>query len=147
MSNGGNVEFETFILQAFLFFYMQKLRSISPSLFSTISRLFIISKFSSTNYRYKAVSNMQNPLDIPTYRVGNEIYRRNCPLEMAKTTSHYATMTKNEMEEYEGIEAGAVPMEIEDQQKQQPQQYYNNRGEIEEAKEEGLGFYFPSLPF
>jgi hypothetical protein len=46
---------------------------------------------------------MQNPFGTPTYQVGNQIYRRNCPLEMVNTTNPAVDVTRkyNDMEEEE----------------------------------------------
>ncbi|CAK5120972.1 unnamed protein product [Meloidogyne enterolobii] len=57
-------------------------------------------------FRYKSKTKflaMQNPFEVPTYQVGNQTYRRNCPLEMVNTTNPAAVSAQkfNEMEEEE----------------------------------------------
>lgn len=46
---------------------------------------------------------MQNPFGLPTYKVGKQIYRRNCPLEMMNTSNPAAAAKQNynELEEEE----------------------------------------------
>ncbi|KAL7072063.1 hypothetical protein ACQ4LE_008950 [Meloidogyne hapla] len=57
-------------------------------------------------FRCKSKTNllaMQNPFEVPTYQVGKQIYRRNCPLEMVNTSNPAAAAAQkyNEMEEEE----------------------------------------------
>ncbi|CAK5085229.1 unnamed protein product [Meloidogyne enterolobii] len=68
----------------------------------------LLTKLSTTTiaFRYKSRTKflaMQNPFEVPTYQVGNQTYRRNCPLEMVNTTNPAAVSSQkfNEMEEEE----------------------------------------------
>ncbi|CAK5085227.1 unnamed protein product [Meloidogyne enterolobii] len=63
-------------------------------------------KLSTTTITFRGKSKllaMQNPFEVPTYQVGNQTYRRNCPLEMVNTTNPAAVSAQkfNEMEEEE----------------------------------------------
>ncbi|CAK5120965.1 unnamed protein product [Meloidogyne enterolobii] len=67
----------------------------------------LLTKLSTTTIAFRCKSRtklaMQNPFEVPTYQVGNQTYRRNCPLEMVNTTNPAAVSAQkfNEMEEEE----------------------------------------------